>query len=405
MKILHTSDWHLGQKFIQQDRKEEHAMALEWLLTTIKEQSIDVLIVAGDIFDITSPPNYARAMYFDFLKKVLNTSCQHIVIVGGNHDSPAMLNASASLLEAFNIHVVAMAKDPIDHQVIPLHNPQGELQAVIAAVPFLRERDLQYTIAGESMMDRAERLQQSIAQHYQQLAAIMDKYPSAVPKIATGHLYTSGAITHEKQDNIYLGNIENISADRFPNTFDYIALGHIHRPQKVGGNPNIRYSGSLIPLSFSELGDFKSVVLLDWTKAADQRIQLLDVPTFRRLKTIQGSYEEIVEKLTVFVSKDRKEVLTPWVEIIVDVEDFVPQLNDKIHALAEEKGVEVLRVKANYNRKNITELLASDVQLQDLTTLEVFQKKCENYGVLPEQMKELEISFAELQTWMKERQD
>ncbi|MEL7220922.1 MAG: exonuclease subunit SbcD, partial [Bacteroidota bacterium] len=106
MKVLHTSDWHLGQKLLQLDRQEEFALALDWLLEVIIAEQIDVLLVSGDIFDIGNPPNQSRELYYNFLRRLLNSECRHVVITGGNHDSPAMLNAPRELLAAFNIHIV-----------------------------------------------------------------------------------------------------------------------------------------------------------------------------------------------------------------------------------------------------------------------------------------------------------
>jgi len=110
MKILHTSDWHLGQKFLSKDRIDEHQSALDWLRQTIIEQEIDVLLVSGDIFDIGNPPSYARHLYYRFLTSLQGTYCRHVVITGGNHDSPSMLNAPKELLEILNVYVVSLSR-------------------------------------------------------------------------------------------------------------------------------------------------------------------------------------------------------------------------------------------------------------------------------------------------------
>ena len=117
MKIIHTSDWHLGQKFLYNDREAEHQMALDWLLDTITQNEVDGLVVAGDIFDIGNPPNYARRMYYRFLTQLIHTSCRHVLITGGNHDSPAMLNAPRELLQALNIHVVGAATENLEDEL------------------------------------------------------------------------------------------------------------------------------------------------------------------------------------------------------------------------------------------------------------------------------------------------
>ncbi|NRA49197.1 MAG: exonuclease subunit SbcD, partial [Phaeodactylibacter sp.] len=254
MKIIHTSDWHLGQKLLHNDREQEHRLALQWLLETIRKEKADGLIVAGDIFDIGNPPNYARSLYYQFLRNLLNTECRHVVITGGNHDSPAMLNAPRELLQALNVHVIGAAGEGPEDEVVVWKSPEDEIEAVIAAVPFLRDRDLRYSVAGETGLERVAQIKTGIRKHYDRVADhIAGHYDIAsVPVICTGHLYASGASASGKQDNIYIGNTENIDAQHFPDLFDYVALGHIHRAQKVGGLEHVRYSGSLIPLSFSE---------------------------------------------------------------------------------------------------------------------------------------------------------
>ncbi|MEM1123432.1 MAG: exonuclease subunit SbcD, partial [Bacteroidota bacterium] len=128
MKILHTSDWHLGQRFLSNDRREEHQLALDWLRKTIEKEAIDLLIVAGDIFDISNPPSSARTMYYRFLADLRATNCRHIIIVGGNHDSPSMLNAPKEILEMLNVHVVGAATEKMEDTIIELRGANGQLE-------------------------------------------------------------------------------------------------------------------------------------------------------------------------------------------------------------------------------------------------------------------------------------
>ncbi|GJM32001.1 MAG: nuclease SbcCD subunit D [Saprospiraceae bacterium] len=404
MKVLHTSDWHLGQKFLYNDREEEHQMALDWLTVTIREQEVQTLIVAGDIFDIGNPPNYARRMYYRFLTGLLGSCCRHIVITGGNHDSPAMLNAPRELLASLNIHVVAAATEDVADEVIELKNKQGELEAVVAAVPFLRDRDLRYSVAAESGYERAERIRENILAHYQALAELMQPYHSKkVPILATGHLYASGAETSSRQDNIYVGNIENIDAGQFPSLFDYIALGHIHRAQEVGGQAHIRYSGSLIPLSFSETKDEKSVFLLEFAGKKLKKTSTLPVPVFRRLKTIQGNLQEVKERLNAFAAKER-EGLKSWLEVIVDTDEVIPQLDRELQEFTKEMNLELLKIRINRSYQALELANEPQADLDDLDVLDVFRKKCESFGSPPEAMAELQQSFLELKDWMEERE-
>lgn len=404
MKIIHTSDWHLGQKLLYNDREEEHRLALDWLLQAIEQEQADGLIVAGDIFDIGNPPNYARSLYYRFLRKLLNTKCRHVVITGGNHDSPAMLNAPRELLQALNVHVVgATGEDPAE-EVVVWKDETGAVEAIIAAVPFLRDRDLRYSVAGETGYDRVEQIRQGIKKHYEEVAAYIEEQLDTqnVPVIATGHLYATGADASGKQDNIYIGNTENIEASHFPESFDYVALGHIHRAQVVGGRDHVRYSGSLLPLSFSETKDDKGIYVLEWSGKKLDNIRSLAAPVFRRLKGITGTLEEVQDSLARFVKKER-EGLEPWIEVTVHLDRMVPELNTVLQDTLEQAGggASILKIQARYPQRQ--DLARQDTpDLDSLETEAVFKMKCEQYGSPPEQMDELLATFRELQSWMTE---
>ena len=406
MKIIHTSDWHLGQKLLHNDREQEHRLALQWLLETIRKEKADGLIVAGDIFDIGNPPNYARSLYYQFLRNLLNTECRHVVITGGNHDSPAMLNAPRELLQALNVHVIGAAGEGPEDEVVVWKSPEDEIEVIIAAVPFLRDRDLRYSVAGETGLERVAQIKTGIRKHYDRIADhIAGHYDTAsVPVICTGHLYASGASASGKQDNIYIGNTENIDAQHFPDLFDYVALGHIHRAQKVGGLEHVRYSGSLIPLSFSETQDEKGVYVLEWEGKKLETVRTVGVPTFRRLKQISGSLEEVKNAIERFVAKER-EGDEPWIEVLVDLDRVVPELSRVLQDIVDESGggASILKIQARYpNRESYTEQDVPD--LDSLEAEAVFRMKCEQYGSPPDQMDELLATFRELQSWMSEHE-
>jgi len=401
MKFLHTSDWHLGQKFLHNDRSVEHRQALEWLLETIQSEQVDALIVAGDIFDIGNPPNYARRLYYQFLTSLLQTDCQHIIIIGGNHDSPSMLDAPKELLRALNVHVVGAASDdPVD-EIIELKNEQEELLAVVAAVPFLRDRDLRSSVAGESGMERVARIQAGIRQHYETLGKRVEAYAQkGVPILATGHLYAKGAQASAKQDNIYIGNIENIEASSFPTVFDYVALGHIHRAQAVEGEERIRYCGSLIPLSFSETKDEKIVNIVEFSGKSPS-ISAIAVPQFRRLKIVKGSLTEVQERLQRLHDK-YENTLPVWVEVLVETEQPIPNVDRMLHEFVADLNLELLKIRTTYQHQTLNNLEPT-IDLSELDPIEVFKQRCAIEDETDEQSQELLATFRELQDWMRER--
>lgn len=404
MKIMHTSDWHLGQKFASRERDEEHRMALDWLALTIIEQEIEVLILAGDVFDIGNPPNFARTLYYNFFKEIRRSNCRHIVITAGNHDSPHMLEAPKELLQLLDIHVVGLAKENPADEVLVLKDENGEPEIVVAAVPFLRDQDLRRAVSGETGNDRIERIKQGILAHYHAVAQAAAPFKKLkIPIIATGHLFATGAQTSDKQENIYLGNLENIRADQFPALFDYVALGHIHRAQAVGGLKHVRYSGSLIPLSFSETKDDKSVTVIEFQKNKIQAVRELPVPVFRRLKTIEGRLPEVQERMEALHQK-YKDHLTTWVEVIVESDALIPNLHGLLRDFAREMNLDLLKTKLKTHFHSLDTMLEV-VELSELEPVEVFRKKCESAGRPPEDIDTLIETFRELEEWVKEEEN
>lgn len=402
MRLLHTSDWHLGQKFIYNDRETEHQLALDWLIETIREQRVEALIIAGDIFDIGNPPNYARRMYFRFLASLKDSPCRHIICIGGNHDSPSMLDAPKELLFALNVHVVGSASDTPEEQILELYDPKGALEAVVAAVPFLRDRDIRASQIGESGQERIERIRLGIAQHYDKMGQLAQAYRDhEVPLIVTGHLYAAGSSASDRQDNIYLGDVNNIRAEQFPAVFDYVALGHIHRAQTIGGQAHIRYSGSLLPLSFSEVLDEKIVYVVDFEKNNLKEIHTLPVPLFRRLKTIEGTLEEVQEKLEQFHLRHQQDPLTPWVEIILHAEKPLPDIHNYLAEFTQSFHLELLKVRL-VHAKNTQPLMEQSVSLDELEPLAVFEQKCLAEGFDSEDLQQLISTFRELLDWVQE---
>ena len=400
MKLIHTSDWHLGQKFLSHEREEEHRLALEWLLELVKCEEPDALIVAGDIFDIANPPNSARRLYYDFLRKMIGSPCRHIVITGGNHDSPSMLDAPRDLLKLLNVHVVGAVTGNVADEIIELRDREGRLEAVVAAVPFLRDGDLRNSVAGESVADRIQQIRHAILEHFRLVANACEIYrDSGVPIIATGHLYATGAAASDSQNNIYIGMTDNIEASGFPEIFDYVALGHIHRAQAVGGISHVRYCGSIIPLSFSETKDEKAVLKVEFTENEPVVVTPLEIPVFRRLKTLSGDIGEIEQKLLEFCQKHEQDALSPWVELVVSADHYSLDLETRIRALVRDKNVEVLKIIL---QKRVSEMEVEKIHasLRDLNVKEVFQLKCEQAKLDETKTEQLTQTFLELQNWL-----
>lgn len=407
MKIIHTADWHLGQRLQDFDRLAEHQLFLDWLLNVLKKESIDALLVAGDVFDTNHPPNAALAQYYNFL---VNASqyCANLIIVGGNHDSPATLNAPHHLLKRLNIHVIGKACEDISQQIIPIKRGE-KIVGVIAAVPFLRQRDIRRTTAGETYTEKVERIKQGIKNHYQALADLVAPYKAeGLPVVATGHLTAVGSgVTKEdisdSERAIYIGNQGNVGADVFPALFDYVALGHIHKPKLVDVNrPHIRYAGAPIPLSISEIKDKKQIVIVDWLYKT-MNIICKPIPSFRKLLLLKGDLNTVLAAMQNF--EEHSEVRPTLVEVRLELEKEEPSLHEQIKLVASQNELAVLRTKVQYklHPTDLATQLEQQISLDDLTPLEVFLKKCENVNEAADEESDLVLTFKDLQVWMKEQ--
>lgn len=375
MRIIHTSDWHLGQYFFTKSRAAEHAEFLRWLTEKVAEHQVDAIIVAGDVFDTTSPPSYARELYNQFIVGLQPTGCQ-LVVLGGNHDSVAMLNESRELLTYLNTQVIASVAQQPEQQLIVLNNAQGEPGALVCAIPFIRARDVLSSQAGQSGSEKQQALLEAISQHYQQIYQLakekQQQYARHLPIIVTGHLTTVGASTSDSVREIYIGTLDAFPAQAFPPA-DYIALGHIHRPQKVAKSDYIRYSGSPIPLSFDESGQEKSVVMVDFSSQAEPQITLLTVPQFQPMQLIKGDIEQIKSALEGF--RDRQQQKTVWLDIEVDSRLYLNDLQRQIQQMAEQLPVEVILLRRN---KALTQQAIQRQEketLSELTVNEVFERR------------------------------
>lgn len=376
MRILHTSDWHLGQHFMGKTRQAEHRAWCDWLVQTVVEQQADALIIAGDIFDTGTPPSYAREQYNRFVVQMQATGCQ-LVILAGNHDSVAMLNESKDLLAQLNANVVSNVAENLDNQLLVLKQRNGQVGAIVCAIPFIRPRDVQRSQAGQSAEDKQSDLQQAIAEHYAQLfaqaEALRDELGVTVPIIGTGHLTTVGVSLTESVREIYVGSLTAFPTDAFP-AFDYLALGHIHRPQKVAGLEHIRYSGSPIALSFDESKQQKELLAVDLDASGLQAVTVVEIPCFQRLISLSGSLAEL-EQQCAELAKQLDPEATAWLEIQVKVDDYYADLDERVSALCADLPVEVLRVRRLRGNKIAGLTRDSGELLAELSPDEVFAKR------------------------------
>ncbi|WP_063668973.1 exonuclease subunit SbcD [Aliivibrio fischeri] len=375
MRILHTSDWHLGQNFFTKSRRNEHQQFITWLLEQVQENAINAVIIAGDVFDTGAPPSYAREMYNQFVVEMNKVNCE-LIVLGGNHDSVSTLNESKQLLAHLNARVIANTNDDLSTQLLTLQDNDGGVGAILCAVPFIRPRDVVTSVAGSTGVEKQQALGEAIKQHYLQLyqkaLELRKELNVEAPIIATGHLTALGVKQSDSVRDIYIGTLDGFAADGFPPA-DYIALGHIHRPQLVAKSEHIRYSGSPIPLSFDELKSQKQVVMVEFDKQDVTQITPINVPMFQQMKVLKGDLETIEKELAQF--KECEE--TTWLCIEVEVQDYLSDLQQRIQALTQDLNVEVLQLRRARNRSEQTLAQEKTETLSELTPFDVFTKRIE----------------------------
>ena len=418
MRILHTADWHLGHRLYDRERTEEHRAALDWLLDTIEREQVDLLIVAGDVFDVTNPSNQARELYYDFLGRLLRTGCSAAVVVGGNHDSAAMLDAPSGLLRSLQLHVVGAARTPVQSEVVRIEVGRSDPQAVfVAAVPYLRERDLRKGTFGGDTDERLATLRNGIRDHYRAVAAAAEKLRDdpTLPILATGHLFASGAEDDaEKKSHIYQADEHNIEGGQFPECFDYVALGHVHRAQSVDGRAHVRYSGSLVPLTFVEGQRPRSVRLVELGRAGDPvTSRKLEVPFARALHRLRGTLDEVRAELTTLVVRAREEspTLVPWVEIRILSDAPVPNLRQTLDEVVRETAdgrgaagpVEVVRLSTARLTPAPATAAPLPQRLDEIDPADVFARLLDATGTPDEVQRELLADFRDLRNWQSEQ--
>lgn len=390
-RILHTSDWHLGQYFYGKSRANEHQQFLTWLLNQVTEFKINVVIVAGDIFDTGTPPSYAREMYFDFIVKMHQLKCQ-LIVLAGNHDSVAMLGESKSLLSELSCDVVTQASEQYESQIISIADSDSNLQAVVCAIPFIRPRDVVVSKAGQSSKEKQQALQRAITDHYK---GIFDHAKSiaqdTVPIIATGHLTAVGVSGSESVRDIYIGTLEAFPSHAFPDA-DYIALGHIHRSQKVGKKEHIRYCGSPIPLSFDEVNQDKQVLIAEFDDAKLTDVKALVIPRFQpmailktNLDDLQNEVHTLIESMKNKLENSASEHVTDkdnspeniWLDIEIERADYLADLSGKIEQITQDYPVEVLLTRRSKKSRQLMTAKAAKITLDELTIADVFQTRLE----------------------------
>ena len=403
MKILHTSDWHLGHRLHEYSQVEEQNMFLSWLEQLILDKEIDVLLISGDVFDTNTPSSQSLKMYYNFLVNLRSTTCRHIVITGGNHDSPGTLNAPKEILNALDIKVVGKATGNIEDEVFLLKKDGEEL--IVAATAYLRDQDIRRAVDGEKFEEITDRYKTALINHYQKAASCCEElqethHDAAI--IGMGHLFAIGGSVSESEQSIYVGTLGHIGADDFPEIFDYIALGHLHRPQIVGKNEKIRYCGSPNILSFSEIGYDKKVILLETKLAKIISIEDEIIPKFREVVRVKGTRAECLDKVAQL--DESSFGLSTWVEVTLKEGKLDKKTFPEVYELVKGKQVEILRLTNDIEQtiEGLEQRLKHAKSIKELTPEEVFEQKYIEQGYKKEELSAVIDAYHEILNQIRE---
>lgn len=408
LKILHTSDWHLGRSLYGRRRYDEFSAFLDWLGDTIEAENVDVLLVAGDVFDTTTPGNRAQELYYRFLCRTAGSCCREIVVIAGNHDSPSFLNAPRELLRALHVQVVGARTENPEEEVLWIGGgekaPAGS--AVICAVPYLRDKDVRTVAPGETVEEKTGKIVEGIRNHYQAVCRIAAQRRDAflrkhrlrdpegkVPIIAMGHLFAAGGKTVEGDGvrELYVGSLAHVGREIFPENIDYLALGHLHVAQKVGGAEHIRYSGAPIPMGFGEAGQEKKVVIVEF-QGRRPNIREIPVPCFQPLERISGTLENIQQRIEQLKQANSR----AWLEIEYTGTAVIGDLRNQVEQAAAESDMEIRRIRNRQVMQRVLSRIHVHETLDDLNEQDVFQRCLDAADVPVEERPDLIRSYQEI---------
>ncbi|SDW60655.1 metallophosphoesterase family protein [Aequorivita viscosa] len=394
MKILHTSDWHIGKQLHKYDLSEDLNYFFEWIVTYIKDENIDVLLISGDIFDQANPSQAAYKQYYDLLKQLINLDCK-IILTGGNHDSASVLNAPKELLKTFDISVIGGATEDFSEMFVEFEK-NGE-KIVVAAIPFLKDRDIRKSVAGETYATKIEQIKMGLQTYFSNINAHYKNNYSDAIYILMGHLYVQGSQLSESERDIQIGNQAGIEPGIFEGVPDYVALGHIHKPQVISRTNNIHYCGSPIPLSFSEKEDCKQINVIHIQNNKIENVEVVPIPKHRNLITFQGSLEMVQENLSTF---SEQTTLKSLAEIIVHEQSESIEIRQAFEELITSQSnekIEVVKSRLIFTKliRGATDAFVVGTDVADVTPMQMFEKKLELLSEM-ENTEELKNAFREI---------
>ncbi len=345
MKILHTSDWHLGQRFHEQGRQADEEYALQQIIDICAQQEIDVLLLAGDVFDTANPGGEDQRRYYRFLHRVvMEAGVQQVVVIAGNHDSSARIDGPSDLLEICRVHAVGAftLDDPLEKCLIPLFDRSGVERVRCIALPYLRDGDVRKASAGEDAHASASAHIQAVIQRF---SDVRNSVGCDLPVLVMAHVFAAGNCTGDGHERpIQMGGLGYVPIEAIAGDAAYVALGHLHRPQAVGGQEHWRYSGCLLPTGFDELDQAREVVVVDISDEGMTKYERHALTPYRRMQRLRDAPDALraaVQSLPAITDDEP----SAWLQVTICSGQPEPSLRLELTALAESRGWKVLEVR------------------------------------------------------------
>jgi exonuclease SbcD len=350
MRLLHTSDWHVGKTIRGRSRADEFHDVLSELVGIATQERVDAVLVAGDLYEHRTASPEADTLVFETFVRLYEAGIP-MVVIPGNHDSPTRLQALTALLRPIRIDAIARVAPPDQGSIVEVPSRDGSEVALVACVPFVPERRF-----GDAarLFESVESWYQSYAENMGELlAAMAGGFRSDRVNILMSHMFTDGALLGGGEREVNIGIEYAVSPSRLPGTATYLALGHVHKPQAVKGSPSpARYSGSLLQLDFGEVDQAKSVCIVDASPGKPALVREVALHGGRKLMDVSGTLEELAQRKAQFGDAYLRVVVNtggPVANIVDNVREFLPDAVD---------------VGLDYPRD------AVDDQTQDLATLD-----------------------------------
>jgi len=394
LRLLHTSDWHLGHTLHDFPRDEEHARFLQWLLETLEAERIDALLISGDVFDTANPSADAQRAWYSFIADACKRMPKlQVVVIGGNHDSPARLGAPEELFRALGVFVVgalprSRGRIPAEKVLVPLKDASGEVAAWVAAVPYLRPADLPSSrLEGDEgdpqVHPLVDPLVEGVRRVYAEvLEAARARRQAGQALIALGHLYLRGTVLSEVSERKILGgNLHALPVDVFPEDVAYAALGHLHKAQCVGGRDGVRYSGSPLPFALDEAGYEHQVLRVELDGSKLHAVQALPVPRAVEIQRVPASGSAPLKEVLALlrhlpVRSVTPDALWPYLEVCVALDKSEPTLRRQLEEVLEGKAARLVKVSlvSTGDRRSLGDVTPG-LDLRDLTPEQVFLRR------------------------------